>query len=271
MSLTTVYNTDGKARDTTAVPSVIRYSPIRPDVVHFVHMNLAKNERQPYGRYYLAGHQHSAESWGTGRAVARVPRISGSGTSRNGQAAFANSARGGHMYSPLKVWRRWHRMVNVTQRRYAMCSAIAASSNPSLVLARGHKIDNVPELPLVVSDDVEQIKKTKEAVKVLAALKASDDVKHSAESKRIRCGSGKSRNRRYTQRRGVLIVHDQNEGLVNAFRNISGVDIANVNRLNIRDLAPGGHLGRFIIWTEGAYKKLDKLYGTRFRTALLKN
>jgi len=27
---------------------------------------------------------HSAESWGTGRAVARIPRVSGSGTSRAG-------------------------------------------------------------------------------------------------------------------------------------------------------------------------------------------
>lgn len=38
-----------------------------------------------------AGHQTSAESWGTGRAVARIPRVSGGGTSRSGQAAFGNS------------------------------------------------------------------------------------------------------------------------------------------------------------------------------------
>jgi len=35
-----------------------------------------------------------------------------------------------------------------------------------------------------------------------------------------------------------------------------------VDTLNILRLAPGGHLGRFIIWTEGAFKKLDGLYGT---------
>jgi len=27
---------------------------------------------------------HSAESWGTGRAVARIPRVAGSGTHRSG-------------------------------------------------------------------------------------------------------------------------------------------------------------------------------------------
>merc|ERR1712200_87554 len=32
--------------------------------------------------------------------------------------------------------------------------------------------------------------------------------------------------------------------------------------LNLLKLAPGGHVGRFCIWTEGAFKKLDGLYGT---------
>jgi large subunit ribosomal protein L4e len=56
--------------------------------------------------------KHSAESWGTGRAVARIPRISGSGTSRAGQGAFGNQCRKGRMSHPLKSYRRWHRKVN---------------------------------------------------------------------------------------------------------------------------------------------------------------
>merc|ERR1712042_349220 len=35
-----------------------------------------------------------------------------------------------------------------------------------------------------------------------------------------------------------------------------------VDALNLLKLAPGGHVGRFCIWTEGAFKKLDGLYGT---------
>ena len=83
------------------------------------------------------GHQTSAESWGTGRAVARIPRVRGGGTHRSGQGAFGNMCRGGHMFAPTKVYRRWHRRVNVAQKRYALCSAIAASGVPALVMAKG--------------------------------------------------------------------------------------------------------------------------------------
>jgi hypothetical protein len=35
-----------------------------------------------------------------------------------------------------------------------------------------------------------------------------------------------------------------------------------VDRLNVLKLAPGGHLGRLIIWTESAFRKLDTIFGT---------
>merc|ERR1712187_931226 len=47
-----------------------------------------------------------------------------------------------------------------------------------------------------------------------------------------------------------------------ALRNIPGVDTMEVDNLNLLKLAPGGHVGRFCIWTESAFKKLDGLYGT---------
>ena len=77
--------------------------------------------------FILLGHQTSAESWGTGRAVARIPRVRGGGTHRSGQGAFGNMCRGGRMFAPTKTWRRWHRKVNVTQKRFAMTSCIAAT------------------------------------------------------------------------------------------------------------------------------------------------
>ena len=40
--------------------------------------------------FTISGHQTSAESWGTGRAVARIPRVRGGGTHRSGQGAFGN-------------------------------------------------------------------------------------------------------------------------------------------------------------------------------------
>merc|ERR1712188_202252 len=34
-----------------------------------------------------------------------------------------------------------------------------------------------------------------------------------------------------------------------------------VNRLNIRQLAPGGHLGRLCIWTQSAFAALERIFG----------
>merc|ERR1719337_564746 len=73
--------------ETVELPAVFK-APIRSDIVQFVHTNMAKNKRQPYAVNVDAGHQTSAESWGTGRAVSRIPRVCGGGTHRAGQAAF---------------------------------------------------------------------------------------------------------------------------------------------------------------------------------------
>nr|KAF6388673.1 ribosomal protein L4 [Myotis myotis] len=50
-----------------------------------------------------------------------------------------------------------------------------------------------------------------------------------------------------------------------------GITLLNVSKLNILKLAPGGHVGRFCIWTESAFRKLDELYGTWRRAASLKS
>lgn len=246
-------------------------APIRPDVVNFVHTNIAKNNRQAYAVSREAGHQHSAESWGTGRAVSRIPRIAGGGTSRSGQGAFGNMCRGGRMFAPTRIWRRWHRKVNVNQRRFAIASALAASALPALVTARGHRIEKVPEVPLVLDDAVESILKTAQAVKALAKVGADADVEKVKDSKKITTGRGKSRNRRYSTRRGPLLVLANANGAEKAFRNIPGIEIANVERLNLLQLAPGGHLGRFVIWTKSAFEKLDSIYGTYSKKSTEKN
>lgn len=174
------------------------------------------------------------------------------------------------MFAPTKVWRKWCFKVNLNEKRYAISSALAASAVPSLVLARGHRIETVPEIPLVVSERVESLHKTREAVGVLNSLKAYADVVKVIDSRKYRAGKGKMRNRRYRQRRGPLIVYAEDKGLVRAFRNIPGVELVNVRALNLLQLAPGGHLGRFIIWTQSAFEMLDSLYGTTEVPASLK-
>ena len=256
-----VYSTSSdKTVGDVPLPAVFT-APIRNDVVQFVHTQMAKNARQAYAVTRLTGMNHSAASWGTGRAVARIPRISGSGTQAGGAGAFGNMCRGGRMFAPTKTYRRWHRKINNHQKRYAVVSALAASAVTGLVQARGHKIENVSEIPLVVDNSVQNYGKTKEALSFLSAVRANDDVNRVAASRQVRAGRGKMRNRRYVHRRGPMLVLAESKG-VPAFRNVYGLDTANVNSLNLLHLAPGGHLGRFIIWSKGAFEQLDKIFGT---------
>jgi len=147
-------------------------------------------------------------------------------------------------------------------------TALAASALPSLVIARGHRVNHVPEVPLVVSNEsIVNVDKTRFAVKVLKTLGALDDVEHVKDSRKVRAGKGKRRNRRYVQRRGPLIIYDEKSSLVYAFRNIPGVELVSVNNLNLLQLAPGGHLGRFCIWTKSAFDRLDHLFGTFTRAS----
>merc|ERR1712179_192411 len=98
-----VYGANGSATgETVNLPAVFK-APIRPDVVTFVHSNIAKNNRMPYAVSAIAGEQTSAESWGTGRAVARIPRVRGGGTSRSGAAAFGNMCRGGECSTQTRL------------------------------------------------------------------------------------------------------------------------------------------------------------------------
>ena len=81
------------------------------------------------------------------------------------------------------------------------------------------------------------------------------------------------RGRRHRQRRGPLVVYNpETDGteLVRAFRNIPGVETSSVFALNLLQLAPGGHLGRFVIWTSGAFTALDDIYGSTTTPSALK-
>jgi large subunit ribosomal protein L4e len=258
--IVSVFSLSGEKCGETSLPSVMT-APIRSDLVQFVHTNMAKNARQAYAVSIKAGKQVTAESWGTGRAVARIPRVGGGGTSRSGQGAYGNMCRGGHMFAPTKTWRRWHRKINIPQKRYAVASAVAATAVPALVMARGHRIDSTPEIPLVVESSLQATLKTSQAKSILQSLGAYDDVEKVVDSKKIRAGKGKMRNRRYVMRRGPLIIYKSNDGVERAFRNLPGVELCCVDRLNLLQLAPGGHMGRFCIWSQAAVEALDSIYG----------
>jgi len=266
-----VYKSDNSKEivDSAPMPGVFTV-PIRNDVVQFVHTQLAKNRRQGHAVFHQAGQEHSAESWGTGRAVARIPRISGSGTSRSGQATFGNMCRKARMFAPLKIWRKWHRKCNITQRRHAIAAALAASACTPLVMARGHRVEQVPEFPLVVENL--NAPNTKSLLTTLNSFGAGQDLAKVRKSKHTRSGVGKFRNSRYVVGKGPLIIYgNETEGVKRIAKNLPGVDTCHVNRLNILQLAPGGHLGRFLIFTKDAFKALNTVFGTHRYASLEKS
>jgi large subunit ribosomal protein L4e len=70
------------------------------------------------------------------------------------------------------------------------------------------------------------------------------------------------RNSRYVMRKGPLIIYgDENNLIKRTAKNLPGVDTCNVHRMNLLQLAPGGHLGRFVIWTKDAFTALNKIFG----------
>merc|ERR1719284_2319382 len=105
---------------------------------------------------------------------------------------------------------------------------------------------------------------------MLKKLGAYEDCEKVLGSKTLRAGKGKMRNRRFTQRRGPLVIYGNDGGLTRAFRNIPGVELADVNSLNLLQLAPGGHVGRFCIWTESAFAKLDAIFGTAKKASAIR-
>jgi large subunit ribosomal protein L4e len=128
-------------------------------------------------------------------------------------------------------------------------------------MARGHRVEAVPELPLVV--DALTGENTKALLATLNQFGCGDDLAKVRRSRQIRSGQGKYRNSRYVMRKGPLIIYgDKSAQVRQSARNLPGVDVCHVSRLNVLQLAPGGHLGRFCVFTEDAFRALNNTFGT---------
>ncbi|AAL63851.1 ribosomal protein L4 [Pyrobaculum aerophilum str. IM2] len=232
--------------------------PIRPDLIRRAYLSALSARFQPKGVYEGAGKEHSCESFGVGLGIARIPRYKGSLWPRG---CFAPNTRGGRRAHPPKVEKKLHEEINKKEKKLAIRSAIAATAYRSWVAARGHVVEKVPSLPVVVVGDAEKINRAKEAKKLFEALGLWPDVERAAEGVKIRAGKGKMRGRRYKEPKSVLVVvSDLNAPLIAAVRNFPGVDVVAVNNLNILVLAPGGVPGRLTLWTAPAVEKLRGLF-----------
>lgn len=248
-----VFDLDGKHVGRIRLPDIFR-TPFRPDVIKRAVIAIQSHSLQPKGRDPMAGKRTTAESWGVGHGLSRIPRLRDSS-----RAAFAPGTVGGRLAHPPVVEKKIHKKIPKKEKRLALFSAIAATAQKEIVEARGHIIDSVPEIPLIVTDSLESVKKAKDLKKALINLGVWPDVERVKGSIKVRSGKGKMRGRRIKMAIGPLIVISKDDGITKAARNFPGVDIVNVRDLNPELLAPGCHPGRLTIWTSSSIEELKKI------------
>ncbi|TKX56243.1 50S ribosomal protein L4 [Halorubrum sp. SP3] len=242
----TVHDLDGDEAGSVELPAVFD-TAFRPDLIGRAVGAAQANRKQAYGADEFAGLRTPAESFGSGRGLAHVPRSENVAR----RVPHAVSGRAAH---PPKAEKDQTKKLNDKERQLAIRSAIAATTDAELVAERGHAFDEDLDLPLVVSDEFESLEKTQEALGVLEAVGVDADIERSEEGRSVRAGQGKARGRKYRQPKSVLVVTSEEPS--RAARNLAGVDVATAGEVNAEDLAPGAHPGRLTLWTESAVEEV---------------
>ena len=237
----TVHNLDGDSGDEVDLPEVFE-TAFRPDLISRAVHAAQANRKQDYGSDDYAGLRTPAESFGSGRGQAHVPR-------QDGTAKRVPQAVSGRRAHPPKEQKDQGLALNDKERQLAIRSAIAATADADLVSERGHDFDEDVDVPLVVSDDFEDLVKTQEVVDVLDDLGVAADIERADDTK-IKAGQGSARGRKYRRPKSILFVTSEEPS--KAARNLAGADVATADEVNAEDLAPGGDAGRLTIWTESA-------------------
>ncbi|MFQ5870609.1 MAG: 50S ribosomal protein L4 [Candidatus Geothermarchaeales archaeon] len=237
--------------------------PIRTELILRAFNHLQSHSYQPKGRYPRAGRDTSAEFFGTGLGLARVPRIKN--PPHRGRAAIVTMAVGGrrpHVETPNKVVSK---RLNRKERSLATASAAAATADRLLVAKRGHLVENVASIPLVVADELEEVLKTGELMSVADALGLSQDIVRAKHGKKTTGGKASMRGRRRRYPRGPLIVYGSDRGIWEAARNIPGLDCVAARNVSVIHLAPGGVPGRLTVWTSTSLEILSERLADRLR------
>lgn len=251
-----IFNLEGKPVGKIDLPAIFA-TPLRPDVIKRAVLAIQSTRFQPQGRDPMAGKRTTAESRGTGSGMSRIPRTKG----LSGRAAFSPGTVKGRAAHPPTSEKKIVKRIPKKEKRLALFSAIAATASKEIVAKRGHSIEDVPEIPLIVTDDFESLKRTKEVEETLIRLGILSEIYRVRESRNTRAGKGKHRGRKMKQAIGPLLVVAENKGIAEAAENLPGVDIAIVKNLNAELFAPGTHPGRLTVWTNSAIGKLNELYG----------
>lgn len=242
-----IIDLEGKSAGEIVLPPVFG-TILRLDVIKKATLAQESNRFQPQGRNPMAGKRTTAEGFGVGRGISRVPRIGGHGP-LSGTAAFAPGTVSGRMAFPPVTAKETAKQINRKERRMALRSAIAATASDEIVRKRGHKFDGERQLPLVVTDDAEKLSKSAEAKRFLNSVGVWDDIIRVRRSKKV---TGRTR----THAVGPLVVVADDTSATRALRNFEGLSVIRADHLSVEALAPGTRPGRLTIWTESAMKSI---------------
>lgn len=236
---------------------------VRPDLIKRAVLAIESRLRQPYGSDPRAGKKASAVlsrrrrkyKGSYGKGISRVPRktLLRRGMQMIWVGAFAPGTVGGRRAHPPQV-RDFAHKINAKERKKAIRSALAAAMDKATVSMRGHKVPD--NYPFVLASDCEKISKTKDLRLALEKLGLLPDLERGAK-KNVRAGKGTMRSRPYKRSKGPLLVVSGKCEALRAARNIPGVDVAQVSRINAKLLAPGAHPGRLTLFTQAALEKIE--------------
>ncbi|HXV45617.1 MAG TPA: 50S ribosomal protein L4 [Nitrososphaera sp.] len=238
---------------------VVFDTPYRPEVIHKVYVNLLSHSYQRQGRYPAAGEMVSAESRNTGLGIARLARARGEGFPRAGQAAEVAGVRHGRVAHPPESWKTVYKKINHKEKRLGLCSAIAATARKELVQKRGHKIGEKVKLPIIVSNEIESITKTKDLKKALIDLGVGDDIARANGTRKVQSGTARRRGRQARTGTSALIVVGNDSKMVVLSQSIAGVDVKRAKEVSVIDLAPGSKPIRLTIFSQNAVEQLKSL------------
>lgn len=244
---TTLRDLNGDDAGTLELPSIFE-SPYRPDLIKRAVLAAQANRKQDYGTDPFAGLRTSAESPGSGRGIAHVPRANNMGR------RVPQAVKGRRAHPPKSDTDRSMK-INDKERQQAVASAIAATADPDLIAARGHQFADGIDFPIVLTSEFEDLVKTQDVVEVLEALGVYADIQR-ADDATIRAGRGTTRGRKYRRPKSILFV--TGEAPSKAARNLAGADVATGWEVNAEDLAPGTHPGRLTLWTEHAIEEVSQ-------------
>jgi len=258
-----VLDLEGKVKESIDLPKVF-YTEYRPDLIKRAVLAAQANRRQKYGTDKMAGKRTSAHYHGLtnldpaqkmmGRDLARMPREHAD-TARFMRGRLVPQTVGGRRAHPPKVEKNWGKKINDKERVLAIRSAIAGTANKELVKERNHVFEC--ELPIVVEDSIQKINKIKDFMEFAKKIGIDKEMKRVKE-KKLRSGKGKLRRGKYKKKIGPLLVVKKDEG-IKACKNLPGLDIIELSKLNAETLSPGAHGIRLTIWSKSAIEEMSKV------------